>query len=533
MTLLTTFNSLDINESLYFDDDITEVAYYHHYPYSSCSLNYNDDIRFGIEQKNVYIYPSDSYICLKGKIKNFHAEDVSLDFNGLAYIFSEMTYNLNGIEIERVHDVGTTSGIRSILLRLQDNNIWYNQYGMQIISPAHTNPYVGTIDDKGNFSIELPLQLFFGFAYDYKKPILNARHELILKRDSNDNNVLYYLKPIAYTGQPPAANTTSAGSEKKTPTNSASGSSESSSKKPETEEEKKKKEDDETKKLEETAKKAEETAKKVEETKKALDTALGPPMVLADGTTVHTTYKRDVSMQITRKKRQLEYGESSPGWPSITLNSISWKVPYIKVNDEKRAYFLKTLKNDTAITIPFRAWTLFEHPGLPETNDVTWNIKMTNNNEKLLYLVVAFQTNKKNDISVTRYNYDHLNVKNMKVYLNAQYTPYEAQNADFTTNDICPFYEEFIKFEPTYNKNIRTHVMPNPIISKHWFNTIFPIFVMNLSYRDTQIKNGISELKLQFQTNKNIPAKTTCYAILVYETAYRYKPFSETVQRIF
>lgn len=444
MTLLTTSNSFNLTEDIRFEDYLTEVSYYHHFPYSSCSLGYNDISRFGIDQQNTYIYIADSYLCFKGKIENYDKTTTFLDYNGLSYLFSEMSYNLNGIEIEQIRNVGATTSLKSILLRTPNNDIYYNNYGMELDLPTKKSQYNYNLDSNGNFYVEIPFQHYFSFASDYKKPILNVKHELIIKRDSSDDNVLYYVPSTTTTPTPTAA---TVGEQKK------------------------------------------------EETETQAD----------DGKTL----------------------------PRVTILTLSWKVPYIKVNDQIKAWYLKALKNDLSITIPFRCWTLFENPSIPQTTEVNWNIKMVNNADRLLYLVVGFQTDVKNTITKSMAKYVNLNMRNMKVYLNARYTPYEVQNCNFKDFNYSQFYEEFIKFEPVINKSTRLHMNPTPQINKEQYYKSFPLFVLNLSYRDIAIKNGVSELKLNFQTNATIPNKTTCYALLVYETAYQYNAFSEVVQQLF
>ena len=40
------------------------------------------------------------------------------------------------------------------------------------------------------FNFYVPLSMLFGFCEDYKHVVINARHELILVRERNDNNCI-------------------------------------------------------------------------------------------------------------------------------------------------------------------------------------------------------------------------------------------------------------------------------------------------------------------------------------------------------
>ena len=46
------------------------------------------------------------------------------------------------------------------------------------------------LDDQGKFKVLIPLSMILGFAEDYQKIIVNAKHELILTRSNADRNTI-------------------------------------------------------------------------------------------------------------------------------------------------------------------------------------------------------------------------------------------------------------------------------------------------------------------------------------------------------
>ena len=46
------------------------------------------------------------------------------------------------------------------------------------------------ITNKGYFDVFIPLNMIFGFAEDYRKIIVNVKHELILRRSNTDVNAI-------------------------------------------------------------------------------------------------------------------------------------------------------------------------------------------------------------------------------------------------------------------------------------------------------------------------------------------------------
>lgn len=95
-------------------------------------------------------------------------------------MFDEIRYELNGVEIDRNRNVGITSTIKNYVSLTYDKALILQNAGWDISSAV--------LDGYFNFCV--PLNLLLGFCEDYKRVIVNARHELILIRARNDNNCI-------------------------------------------------------------------------------------------------------------------------------------------------------------------------------------------------------------------------------------------------------------------------------------------------------------------------------------------------------
>ena len=60
-----------------------------------------------------------------------------------------------------------------------ENAGWLSNYANQTI-----------VDGGGNFDVVIPLSTCLGFAEDYKKIVVNMKHELVLTRSNNDTNTI-------------------------------------------------------------------------------------------------------------------------------------------------------------------------------------------------------------------------------------------------------------------------------------------------------------------------------------------------------
>ena len=71
-------------------------------------------------------------------------------------------------------------------------------------------------------------------------------------------------------------------------------------------------------------------------------------------------------------------------------------MPYVKVSDHEKIRLLNYMRNDPVISMSFRTWELYEYPLLPQTTKHVWSVKASTQLEKPRYVIVGFQTNRKN-----------------------------------------------------------------------------------------------------------------------------------------
>ncbi|KYM95359.1 hypothetical protein ALC62_13999 [Cyphomyrmex costatus] len=95
-------------------------------------------------------------------------------------MFDEIRYELNNVEIDRNGNVGITSTLKNYVSLTYDKSLIALNAGWNSRSDIM----------EGYFNFCVPLNMLLGFCEDYKRVIVNARHELILIRARNDNNCI-------------------------------------------------------------------------------------------------------------------------------------------------------------------------------------------------------------------------------------------------------------------------------------------------------------------------------------------------------
>jgi hypothetical protein len=59
-----------------------------------------------------------------------------------------------------------------------------------------------------------------------------------------------------------------------------------------------------------------------------------------------------------------------------------------------------------------------------------------------------------------------------------------------------------------------------------------PLVFIDCSRQKEVLKVGSVDVRLEFDTNANVPANTTAYCLIIYDTVVGYTPLSGVVKRI-
>lgn len=400
-------NILNISQPTSYDNSIESFEYHSYKPYVT-SFNNNDEIRIPINQQDLYVLPSRSTLYIEGKADVYNSTTkekvTSMHFvnNPMLFLFQDIRYELNGIEIDKIKNAGITTTMKSYLSLNENESKSAKVWGW---SPAGI-----TNVTSGVFSVSIPLNKILGFAEDYEKVLINCKHELVLLRSNTNVNALKLSKE-----------------------------------------------------------------------------------------------------QIVE---------------NIAIDKIVWRVPHIKVSDRERINLLKHLEKDRAITLAFRNWDLYEYPLLPKTRKHTWSIKTSSQTEKPRFVIIALQTNRKHNAGMSMAEFDHCNVRDVRVFLNSSYYPYEGLNINFSDNKFLLIYEQYARFQQYYHGR-----RSEPLLSLKDFKDIAPLFVIDCSRQQEMLKGSI-DVRVEIETDQEIPDQTAAYCLILNDCIFEYKPLSSIVKKL-
>ncbi|XP_070171359.1 uncharacterized protein, partial [Polyergus mexicanus] len=194
LTNFKTYNTIpnanSTNNKFYFDDNdevITIPVGY--YELSAISAYLRAAIRHKRRQ-DLYTLPCDSFLYIEDRLESKESSSTQgqvapvtrLVNNCAAFMFEEIRYELDGVEIDRSRNMGVMSSIKDYASLTVERG--------KILKNAGWDLSVVTQSSIHDFNFCVPLNVLLGFCEDYKRVMINARHELILIRARNDNNCI-------------------------------------------------------------------------------------------------------------------------------------------------------------------------------------------------------------------------------------------------------------------------------------------------------------------------------------------------------
>ena len=126
---------------------------------------------------------------------------------------------------------------------------------------------------------------------------------------------------------------------------------------------------------------------------------------------------------------------------------MEWLLPHVRVADHIKIPLLNPIKADKILTFTFRTWTLYENPILPTTTRHVWAVKTSSALEKPRFVVLGFQTNRRNKKDQNASHFDHVKHRDVKLYLNSQCYPYTNLYLDITNNHFARLYDMYYNLQ--------------------------------------------------------------------------------------
>jgi len=116
---------LNIKDDPILDNRIVKIETHTYSRFANTTFGYSDEIRIPTQQQDLYTLPYESFY-VEGKLtknKVVQSAHMTLRNNCIAFIFDEIQYELNSVEIDRNKNVGITSMLKNYVTVSSDRSM--------------------------------------------------------------------------------------------------------------------------------------------------------------------------------------------------------------------------------------------------------------------------------------------------------------------------------------------------------------------------------------------------------------------------
>lgn len=213
----------------------------------------------------------------------------------------------------------------------------------------------------------------------------------------------------------------------------------------------------------------------------------------------------------------------------INITKIVWRVPHITLSDEMKLEYLSVLKRKTPLQIAFRTWEMYEYPLLPRNSHEFWRIKTSSQTEKPRFLILGFQTDRKDKKIKSLAKFDNCNLHDLKVHLNSETIPYESMSLDYDKNLYAILYKMYSDFRSSYYG--LPEILPQPFLSFDEFKNN-QLVVIDCKHQLETLRDTPVDVRVEIKTSKTIPAQTSLHCMIISERMYEYSPSTSEVRKL-
>lgn len=182
---------LNVTAPVRYDTALASTEYHTYLPYVSNSFEYNSEVRIPLQNQDVYTFPAKSYLHIEGRVSRppkAQPTDAQQNvpgtllfgINGLAHLFSEIRYEINGLVIDQTKNPGISTTLKGLVSFPEPEN--------QIHTSSGWNPRYIIDRASGEFSAAIPLSHLLGFCENHRKVMINVRQELVLLIANSSKN---------------------------------------------------------------------------------------------------------------------------------------------------------------------------------------------------------------------------------------------------------------------------------------------------------------------------------------------------------
>ena len=204
----------------------------------------------------------------------------------------------------------------------------------------------------------------------------------------------------------------------------------------------------------------------------------------------------------------------------VNIEKIRWFMPHVIPSDAYRLQLDKIIERKEKIPVGYRMLQCDNTP-VSGTGSFTWRLGVKSSPDIPRFIIVGFQTNKLNQQDKNPAIFDHCEVRNIYVTLNAKRYPDIDYENSFTNNNYSRIYGDAATFRKKfYNMD---ELISNPGINPANYKDLFPLFVFDVTKQSEKLKTSVSDIHIKASFNgNNPPANTMAYAVIISDRLFHF-----------
>ena len=210
----------------------------------------------------------------------------------------------------------------------------------------------------------------------------------------------------------------------------------------------------------------------------------------------------------------------------IDIQRIRWFMPHVIPSDAYRLQLDKVIEKKEKIPVGYRMLQC-DSIQVPENQKpFTWRLGVKSSPDIPRFIIVGFQSGKNNNQETNPAIFNHLNVLNIYVTLNAKRYPDTDYENDFAKNQYSRIYGDAAQFRKKfYNMD---ELISNPGINPTEFKDLYPLYVFDVTKQSEKLKTSVSDIHIKATFGNdpaganNPPANTIAYAVIISDRLFHF-----------
>ena len=195
-----------------------------------------------------------------------------------------------------------------------------------------------------------------------------------------------------------------------------------------------------------------------------------------------------------------------------TLDKVSWFMPHVLPADAEKVQLYKVIESKASLPVAY-GMRQCDSITVTQSTSFTWRLSVKSSPEKTRYIIVGFQTGKDGDQEENPPSFDNVHVRNILVMLNSIRYPAVDYNLSFSKQQFSRVYGDAAAFRSKFYR--MDELVSNPNITPLDYNSLFPLFVVDVSKQSERIKNSVTDIQIKAKFNANVPANTEAFAVVI------------------